>query len=98
MVRFFLREDISMLISSNKRDMLDYLEDINGKMAKCVFVYAYSIFESTITEILRYYLQAFPEKIDKGICLKRSCCLLIILKKYFLILLMDIYENFHVIL
>ncbi len=37
------------------------------KYIEPIFVYSYSIFESTITEILRYYLNAFPEKINKNI-------------------------------
>ena len=37
------------------------------KYIEPIFVYSYSIFESTITEILRYYFNAFPEKIDKNI-------------------------------
>ena len=37
------------------------------KYIEPMFIYSYSIFESTITEILRYYLIAFPEKINKNI-------------------------------
>ena len=40
--------------------------------AKPAFIYAYSIFESTITELLRYYLNAFPEKLGKNFVIEKK--------------------------
>lgn len=68
MIRFFVSDDIAALISKRKTEINSYEKMLMQKEEKYevpIFVYSYSIFESTITEILRYYLIAFPEKMDK---------------------------------
>jgi hypothetical protein len=44
---------------------MDIISNIEERSSKAMFVYSYAVFESTITEILRYYLYAFPKKVDK---------------------------------
>lgn len=53
------------LIDKEQEEITCMCLNINEANCKERFVYAYSIFESTLTEILRYYLYAFPEKVDK---------------------------------
>lgn len=67
MIRFFVYNDINLFISNTKLEIQNISNDITEASKKPYFLYAYSLFESTITEILRYYLSAFPEKIDKNI-------------------------------
>lgn len=70
MIRFFVSDDVTSLISKRKMEINSYatmLMRTDEKYIEPIFVYSYSIFESTITEILRYYLNAFPEKINKNI-------------------------------
>lgn len=70
MIRFFVSDDVTALISKRKIEINSYAEILmrtDEKYIEPIFVYSYSIFESTITEILRYYFNAFPEKIDKNI-------------------------------
>lgn len=67
MIRFFVHSDISSFISNIKIEIQNITNDMSESSKKPSFLYAYSLFESTITEILRYYLNAFPEKIDKNI-------------------------------
>lgn len=67
MIRFFVHNDINLFISNTKLEIQNILNDITETSKKPYFLYAYSLFESTITEILRYYFSAFPEKIDKNI-------------------------------
>ena len=67
MIRFFVYSDISSFISNIRIEIQNITSDISESSKRPSFLYAYSLFESTITEILRYYLNAFPEKIDKNI-------------------------------
>ena len=70
MIRFFVSDDVTALISKRKIEINSYekiLMRTDEKYIEPIFVYSYSIFESTITEILRYYFNAFPEKIDNNI-------------------------------
>ena len=67
MIRFFVHSDISSFISNIRIEIQNITNDMSESSKKPSFLYAYSLFESTITEILRYYLNAFPEKIDKNI-------------------------------
>lgn len=70
MIRFFVSDDVTSLISKRKIEINSYAKMLmrtDEKYIEPIFVYSYSIFESTITEILRYYLNAFPEKINKNI-------------------------------
>lgn len=67
MVHFFIFDDIITFINNKQKEIDESLLLVINNNTKPAFIYAYSIFESTITEILRYYLNAFPEKIDKNI-------------------------------
>lgn len=64
-VEFFICKDIIQLINEKQHEIVDMISNAEKQSSKALFVYSYAIFESTITEILRYYLYAFPEKIDK---------------------------------
>lgn len=75
MIRFFVSDDVTALISKRKIEINSYekiLMRTDEKYIEPIFVYSYSIFESTITEILRYYFNAFPEKIDKSISIGKE--------------------------
>lgn len=75
MIRFFVSNDVTALISKRKIEINSYekiLMRTDEKYIEPIFVYSYSIFESTITEILRYYFNAFPEKIDKNISIGKE--------------------------
>lgn len=75
MIRFFVSDDVTALISKRKIEINSYAEILmrtDEKYIEPIFVYSYSIFESTITEILRYYFNAFPEKIDKNISIGKE--------------------------
>lgn len=65
MIRFLICKDMVELIDKEQEEIACMCLNINEENRKERFVYAYSIFESTLTEILRYYLYAFPEKVDK---------------------------------
>lgn len=65
MLRFFICKDIVELINEKRHEIMDMISNIEEQSSKAMFVYPYAVFESTITEILRYYLYAFPEKVDK---------------------------------
>ena len=75
MIRFFVSDDVTALITKRKIEINSYekiLMRTDEKYIEPIFVYSYSIFESTITEILRYYFNAFPEKIDKNISIGKE--------------------------
>lgn len=72
MIHFFVVTDISLLISNTKDSIQTIIDSINESTEKPLFLYGYSLFESTITEILRYYLNAFPGKLDKNITIGKS--------------------------
>lgn len=75
MIRFFVSDDVTALILKRKIEINSYekiLMRTDEKYIEPIFVYSYSIFESTITEILRYYFNAFPEKIDKNISIGKE--------------------------
>lgn len=65
MFRFFIFDDITTFIDNKQNEIKESLLFVIQGNTKPAFIYAYSIFESTITEILRYYLNAFPEKMEK---------------------------------
>lgn len=67
MIHFFISDDIITFIDNKQKEIQESHLLVIRDNTKPAFIYAYSIFESTITEILRYYLNAFPEKIDKSI-------------------------------
>lgn len=72
MIRFFICENITSFIQKQQKEISDSQFFIMENNAKPAFIYAYSIFESTITEILRYYLNAFPEKIGKKFVIEKK--------------------------
>lgn len=75
MVNYFVCNDISNLIDETSSTLESLNNVIEDSTAKPYFIYAYSLFESTITEILRYYLKAFPYKIDKNIVVGKEIVL-----------------------
>lgn len=66
MINIFICDDVINTISTTTSKLNDLLISIDNSNYKPYYIYAYSIFESTITEILRYYLTAFPYKIDNN--------------------------------
>lgn len=64
MIRFFVCKDVITLISNKLDEIQTTLSNMNDATIKPSFLYSYSMFESTLTEILRYYLISFPEKLD----------------------------------
>lgn len=70
MICFFVSADVTSLISKRQMEITTYIKNLmrtDEKFIEPIFIYSYSIFESTITEILRYYLNAFPQKMEKNI-------------------------------
>ena len=72
MTRFFVCRDVSTLISKKTEEIQNTLSNMDEKTLKPSFIYSYSIFESTLTEILRYYLIAFPEKLDNNLTMEKN--------------------------
>lgn len=72
MTIFFVCNDISNATLDTATALNNIADSIFANNVKPNFIYAYSIFESTITEILRYYLRAFPNKIDKNITVDKD--------------------------
>lgn len=66
MINIFICDDVINTVSTTTSELNDLLISIDNSNYKPYYIYAYSIFESTITEILRYYLTAFPYKIDNN--------------------------------
>lgn len=65
MIRFFVCKDVDILINNKLDELNNTHSNLNESLTKPLFLYSYSIFESALTEILRYYLMAFPEKMDR---------------------------------
>ena len=62
MTNYFICSDISNSIQHTNSTLDNIVASITTDTEKAYFIYAYSLFESTITEIVRYYLKAFPYK------------------------------------
>ena len=72
MINNFIYDDISNAILNTNTALNEITSSITSATAKPYFIYAYSLFESTITEIIRYYIKAFPYKIDKTISVNKD--------------------------
>lgn len=72
MIRFFVCKDVSTLILNKINEIQNTLLNMDDHTLKPSFMYSYSIFESTLTEILRYYLMAFPEKLDNNLTIGKD--------------------------
>lgn len=72
MIRFFVCEDICTLINNKINEIAQTISGMNETSLKPLFLFSYSTFESVITEILRYYLIAFPEKLDKNLSIGKD--------------------------
>lgn len=72
MTNYFIYDDISNSIHKTNTTLNSIIMSITKDSEKPYFIYAYSMFESTITEIVRYYLKAFPYKIDKNITVNKD--------------------------
>ena len=55
MINNFIYDDISNAILNTNTALNEITSSITSATAKPYFIYAYSLFESTITEIIRYY-------------------------------------------
>lgn len=76
MINYFVCDDISNSIQDTSSALYNIIAFITKNTKKAYFIYAYSLFESTITEIVRYYLKAFPYKIDKNISVNKELVLM----------------------
>lgn len=76
MTNYFICSDISNSIQHTNSTLDNIVASITTDTEKAYFIYAYSLFESTITEIVRYYLKAFPYKIDKNITVNKELVLM----------------------
>lgn len=72
MNNYFVCEDISSAVCSTNHKLDSIVGEIKKSNIKPYFIYAYAVFESTITEIIRYYLKAFPYKIDNNITVNKE--------------------------
>ena len=72
MINNFIYDDVSNAILNANTALNEITKSITSATAKPYFIYAYSLFESTITEITRYYIKAFPHKIDKNISVNKD--------------------------
>lgn len=75
MVNYFVCNDVSNSIHDTITTLDSIATSITEDTKKPYFIYAYSLFESTITEIARYYIKAFPYKIDKSITTNKDLVL-----------------------
>lgn len=72
MARAFVCKNVENVFerSINEIDSaISRMDDIN---LKAQYIYIYSVFEGTLTESLRYYLNSFPEKIKKDLSLTKE--------------------------
>lgn len=76
MVNYFVCNDVSNSIHDTNTTLNNIATSIAEDTKKPYFIYAYSLFESTITEIARYYIKAFPYKIDKTITTNKDLVLM----------------------
>lgn len=75
MTKFFICEDVLLFVEKQREEIQKSFNQISPKTTKPIFIYTYAIFESTITEILRYFLFAFPGKIDKNLMIDKNTLL-----------------------
>lgn len=68
--QFLIVDDIISLISKTKEELTTILEDLKSVkkpyLKKSVFIYSYSLFESTLYEYLKEILKSDPSQIDGG--------------------------------
>ncbi len=72
MIRLFVCSEVNKLIDDSIKIMDKNIKNIDEESMKAEYVYIYSIFESTLTATLRYFLLAFPEKIDKNVTISKE--------------------------
>lgn len=72
MIQCFINDNVTSFISKQQEEIKKVSSDVDEKFIKPMFTYSYSVFESTITEIFRYYLYAFPYKIEKNIVVDKN--------------------------
>ena len=65
MINNFIYDDISNAILNTNTALNEITSSITSATAKPYFIYAYSLFESTITEIIRYYIKAFRIRLTR---------------------------------
>ena len=72
MARVFVCSEVIKTINKSIEVVNKDTNEFDEEFMKAWYIYTYSVFESTLTEILRYYLLAFPEKIDKNITISKE--------------------------
>lgn len=72
MARVFVCSEVIKIINKSIDVVNKDTNEFDEEFMKAWYIYTYSVFESTLTEILRYYLLAFPEKIDKNITISKE--------------------------
>lgn len=72
MLRVFICNELSQMIQESIDNIESYSDKLNEDTKAPFFIYSYAMFESVLTETLRYYLNAFPEKIDKAVVIDKD--------------------------
>ncbi|MEE0863458.1 MAG: hypothetical protein U0L79_10805 [Lachnospiraceae bacterium] len=72
MARIFVCSEVIKVINKSIDVVNKDTNEFDEEFMKAWYMYTYSVFESTLTEILRYYLLAFPEKIEKNISISKE--------------------------
>ncbi len=72
MARVFVCSEVIKTINKSIEVVNKDTNEFDEEFMKAWYIYTYSVFESTLTEILRYYLLAFPEKMDKNITISKE--------------------------
>ena len=75
MVRLFVCKEFVNQIDAGIGAIDENINLMNENSMKAQYIYIYALFESTLTETMRYYLSSFPEKINKSITVSKELLL-----------------------
>lgn len=75
MARLFVCKRIVKQIEAGVEAIEKNINLLDESSMKAQYIYIYALFESTLTETIRYYLTAFPEKINKSITVSKELLL-----------------------
>ena len=74
-IRLFICNAIIKQLDLSISEIMEKSIDTQDKNLNVRFIYAYAVFESTLTETLRYFLSAFPEKLEKSFTISKESIL-----------------------
>lgn len=75
MARLFVCREIVNQIKIGIELIDESIELLDERSKNAQYIYIYSLFESTLTETLRYYFTGFPEKMGKNITISKELLL-----------------------